>query len=302
MKFSVLALFLLTLASLSTSAKQVTESVKLQVLGSGGPELDDGRTSTSYLIWQGDEAKILIDLGSGASVAFGQAGAKFENIDAILLTHLHVDHSADLPAFIKGAFFTSRSQDLPIYGPDANHLMPSTGEYVSRLMSEQGAFSYLSNYLVKGKRSAFKINTSNVPLGNNKVSHYRLEGGVKISALSVHHGPIAALAWRVDMGGYRMTFSGDMSGKTQGFSEFAKGSDVLVMHNAIPENAGAVGKNLHMTPTEIGQFAKGAESKKLVISHRMNRTIGKETEIVQQIRQNYQGELLFAEDLDIYKL
>ena len=76
------------------------DQVKLQVLGSGGPELDDGRNSSGYLIWYQDKARVLIDAGAGTSVEYGRSGAKFEDLDAILLTHLHVGHSADLAAVI----------------------------------------------------------------------------------------------------------------------------------------------------------------------------------------------------------
>ncbi len=90
--------------------------VRLQVLGSGGPELNDGRASSGYLVWVDDKAVVLVDAGPGTSVAFGESGARFEDLQAILLTHLHVDHSADLPAYIKGSFFTRRSEDLPVLG------------------------------------------------------------------------------------------------------------------------------------------------------------------------------------------
>src|SRR6056297_782871 len=66
-------------------------STRLQVLGSGGPELDDGRRSSSYLLWLDDRARVLLDAGSGSSVAFGASGADFADLQAILLSHLHTD-------------------------------------------------------------------------------------------------------------------------------------------------------------------------------------------------------------------
>ena len=58
-------------ASTDTSATTVCEGVSLQVLGSGGPELDDGRASASYLLWKDEKANVLVDAGSGSSVQFG---------------------------------------------------------------------------------------------------------------------------------------------------------------------------------------------------------------------------------------
>lgn len=84
------------------------ENVSLQVLGSGGPELDDYRNLSGYLVWVKGKSRLIVDTGAGTSVAFGETNGKFEDLQAILLTHLHVDHSQDLPAFVKGSFFTPR--------------------------------------------------------------------------------------------------------------------------------------------------------------------------------------------------
>jgi len=48
------------------------KGVWLQVLGSGGPEIDDKRASTGYLIWVDGESKVLIDAGGGSAANFEQ--------------------------------------------------------------------------------------------------------------------------------------------------------------------------------------------------------------------------------------
>ena len=52
--------------------------VVLQVLGSGGPIADDGRASSSYLVWVDGVARALVDVGAGSFLRFGEAGARFE--------------------------------------------------------------------------------------------------------------------------------------------------------------------------------------------------------------------------------
>lgn len=277
------------------------DRVTLQVLGSGGPELDDGRASSSYLIWLDGKARALVDLGSGANVNFGQANARLEDISAIMLTHLHVDHSADLPAFVKGAFFSDREEDLTVLGPEGNALMPSTSKFVSRLFGNEGAYAYLSNYFEPEQRSAFKLKTQDIALGLKAVSYYPVGEGLMLSTIPVHHGPVAAVAWRVDIAGCAVTFSGDMNNQYQTLEKLALNSDILVMHNAVPETASGVATHLHMTPSQIGRIAQKAKVKKLVISHRMNRTLGIESKTKQQIKLSYQGPILFANDLDSFK-
>src|ERR1700761_692109 len=62
--------------------------ITLQVLGSGGPELQDKRASSSYLVWRGGSPRVLVDIGGGAALRFGESGATVSDLDVILLTHL----------------------------------------------------------------------------------------------------------------------------------------------------------------------------------------------------------------------
>ncbi|HEX4676897.1 MAG TPA: MBL fold metallo-hydrolase, partial [Steroidobacteraceae bacterium] len=61
--------------------------MELQVLGSGGPELEDKRASTSYLVWQDGRPRIVVDSGGGSALQFGRAGAHVSQLDAIFFTH-----------------------------------------------------------------------------------------------------------------------------------------------------------------------------------------------------------------------
>ena len=141
----------------------LSNRVELQVLGSGGPELNDRRTSTSYLIWLDNKAVIMVDTGGGSSSNFEKTDANFNNLLAILFTHLHVDHSADFPAYIKHSYFSRRSSDLYVYGPTGNDLMPSTSEFIQSLFGNDGAFRYLNDYASQWRLN-IKYNTNIVRL------------------------------------------------------------------------------------------------------------------------------------------
>src|SRR6476620_10909847 len=145
-----LAIRLLCLAILSAnrpfvpSANAQTcgeEGVAVQVLGSGGPELQDKRASSSYLIWQDGRARALVDAGGGSALRFGESGAQMSQLDVILFTHFHVDHSADFPALIKSSWFEDRKRPLPIFGPVGNDFMPSATQFVSGFFGDkQGVY------------------------------------------------------------------------------------------------------------------------------------------------------------------
>lgn len=289
--------------SLSVSAAQCNkDSIKLQVLGSGGPELYDDRASSGYIIWHNNKARILVDTGPGTSVNFGKAGADYRDLEAIILSHLHVDHSADLPAYVKGAVFTDRIQDLMIFGPTGNELMPSTKDFIQRLFGEQGAYPYLSGFLVDYKRNYF-IDVKQTDISHNKVQHFPLNKAVNISGIAVEHGPLPAAAWRVDIEGCSVVFSGDMSAKRPNLIKLAQDADMLVAHSAIPQAAeGRPATALHMIPSQIGNIAKQARVKQVVLSHRMTPSLGKEQNTLEEINKSYSGKVSFADDLDLFTL
>ena len=57
-----------------------------------------------------------------------------------------------------------------------------------------------------------------------------------------------------------------------------------------------------MTPHTIGQTASKANVGKLVLSHRMLRTIGRESETKKEIRRSYKGKIVFADDRIEYRI
>jgi len=273
------------------------QNIKLQVLGSGGPELTDGRVSSSHLIWVNNKATVLIDAGSGSAHQFEKAKAKSEDLKAILLTHLHVDHSADIPAYIKDSYFTRRKTDLWVMGPQGNDLMPDTSAYLDQMFGQNGAYGYLKNYWLSEVRGRFKIKAVDAPLDHHQVQHHTMIDGIKLSSIGVHHGPISAVGWRVDIGDCALTFSGDMTNKFNSLATLAQGSDVLVANNTIEEASTEAAKNMHIVPSEIGKIAAHAVVKKLLLAHFMNRSLPHQQQAVALIQKSYQGPVVLAEDL-----
>jgi ribonuclease BN (tRNA processing enzyme) len=275
--------------------------VWLQVLGSGGPELTDKRASSGYLVWRDGHARVLIDMGGGSMLNFERSGARIEDLQVILLTHLHVDHSADLPALIKASFFTQRTAELPLYGPTGSSLFPNTTDFVKSLFgSEGGAFRYLNGFLTGD--AAYRLSAHDVTAGGTEASTVVNDERFRLTATPVHHGPVPALAWRVDIAGRVVAVSGDMNGDNHTLEKLASGADLLIAHNAVLEGAKGVERNLHMPPSVIGEIASIAKVKHLVLSHRMNRTLGRETESASFIRQNYHGPMEFADDGDCFSV
>ena len=285
----------------STQAQSCgAQGIAVQVLGSGGPELQDKRASSSYLVWKDGRARVLIDAGGGSALRFGQSGAQMSDLDVILFTHFHVDHSADFPTLIFSSWFEDRKRPLPIYGPEGNDFMPSATEFVSDFFGgKHGSYRYLSELLAEGEDSTYKMQPHDIVGSPKPVATFRNDD---LAASSVHvvHGGVPALAWRVEVGGKVIVFSGDTNGEGEGLSRLAANADLFIAHNAVPEGATGIERRLHMPPSVIGQIAGEAHVKHLVLSHRMLRTLGKEDQTLSEIRKKYSGPVDFANDLDCF--
>ncbi len=301
--YVVLAAALLAGMAIPSTAQSCGASgVALQVLGAGGPESQDKRASTSYLIWENGSARVILDAGGGSALRFGESGAQMSQVDVLLFSHFHVDHSSDFPALIFSSWFEDRKRPLPVYGPMGNSFMPSTTEYVRGLFNDpRGVYRYLSELVETGQGGSYQIQAHDVTAGRTPALVLRNES-LALYAVRVIHGGVPALAWRVDIGGKRIVFSGDTNGEGDGLTKLAMDADLFVAHNAVPEGATGVERNLHMPPSVIGMIAANARVKQLVLSHRMLRTLGKEKETEAEIRRHYSGPLAFANDLDCFSV
>lgn len=278
------------------------QGVWVQVLGSGGPEVQTKRASSSYLVWVDGKARVLVDAGGGSALRFGESGAAFADLDVILFTHLHADHTADLPALVNSSWFDSRKRPLPLFGPDGNRVMPSTVTFIRTLFDPtRGAYRYLSDVLSPQDSDGYKLRPRDVSTRTRKPVAVFANERVQATPAPVGHGTIPALAWGVIAGGKEIVFTGDTNGEDAALAKLAQGADLLIAHNAVPEGASGAERALHMPPGAIGRLAKDAGVQHLVLSHRMQRTLGREVEITQAIRAHFGGPMDFAEDLACYQ-
>lgn len=309
-KLISISFILLTLNfSTNAAAEQIvpslckSENVKLQMLGTRGPEFLDGNASTGYLIWINEKARIIIDAGAGSLQRFKQSGANFEDVDLMLLTHFHVDHTADFASYIKGGFFTERSKDLTVMGPEASRYSASTKQFVDRAVGkENGTYPYLGDFLDPDGDSSYKIKVITVPWTYDDLSVKQIyqQNGITVKSVSTHHGPFPSIAYRVETQGCSITFSGDMSGRLDALPELAQNTDILVAHNAIPEDATGVAERLHMKPSYISRTARAAKVKTLLLTHIMKRSLDVKPQSLELIKKEYKGKVIYPNDLDVF--
>lgn len=297
-RWAVIACLLFLCACANIEACDSRAGASVQVLGSGGPIADDARSSTAYLIWLDGRARILIDVGGGAFLRFGEADAQFEDLDTIAISHFHTDHSADLVTLLKTGYFSGRKRELNVSGPTARGPFPDLRQFLDTLIGKDGAYAYLSGYL-DGTGGLVQLQT--VILDADARKPIRVFGdddsATEIEAIGVPHGIVPALAYRVRVGEKIIVFAGDQNGNDESFIDFSRDADLVVMHMPVPEGISGGGRQLHAPPSRLGEIANESGSRTLLVSHFMARSLSDVDANIDHIRDHFDGEIIRAVDL-----
>jgi ribonuclease Z len=197
--------------------------IEVTLLGTGSPIPDPNRAGPSTLVRAGGQV-FLVDCGRGVLQRAAAAGVGAAGLSALLLTHLHSDHIAELGDLIITSWVTNFAPDpapLPIIGP------PGTAETVEATLK---AFGHDIDY-----RIAHHADLNAPP--PIEVHEYT-EGpvwdrdGVTIRVAPTDHRPVApTIGFRIEFGGASVVLAGDTV-PCASLDELAGGADALV-HTAI---------------------------------------------------------------------
>ncbi|MFF9144709.1 MBL fold metallo-hydrolase [Streptomyces sp. NPDC014861] len=214
------------------------DALRITVLGSATPFPRPGNACSGYLV-EGGGARVWVDAGSG-TLGELQRYAHLGEIDAIWISHLHADHSADLLTAYYGLLYAGLELALPVplFGP------PGTADR-------------LAAYLTNGpRRSPVERAFAFEELADG---HVAAVGGLTLRARAVEHG-MPAFALRVeDAGGRSLVYSGDCE-PCPALVELGRDCDLFVCE-ADGEAAG------HHSAAQAGRSAALAGARRLVVTH-----------------------------------
>jgi ribonuclease BN (tRNA processing enzyme) len=277
--------------------------LEVVVLGSGGPAAL-GRASSSYAILVEGSPRILMDAGPGAFVRAGEAHLSLDALDVVLLTHLHVDHSAELPGFVKArAVAAGHPVHFEIFGPtgqsahDDAAAFPATSRFVSLLFGADGAFAYLKDF-----SAPVTFNVTDVPDPTPSDTQPRTlltHDGLTIRAIRGHHGDAPAVIYRIDYRGHSIAFSGDIDRQgLPALENIAHGVNLLVFNSVVldPPASPEILYTLHSPPTAIGTVAAHSNAGSLLLSHLSPAVEQHQPAVLASIASHYPGEVKFAFD------
>jgi ribonuclease BN (tRNA processing enzyme) len=253
-----------------------------------------------------DERVLVVDCGRGSPSAFADAGLNFSRLEAVFLTHLHVDHVGDLPGMLLYPWGGREGDDGPlppirVYGPSRPEALPSgdatfhrettinpelpapgTVDLVEHILA---GYAYHLNVMPLDARMpdagalvrAFDVP---VPAWKDAVTQTPVvifdDGAVLVTAIAVMHGrAVPALGYRFDTADGSVVFSGDTS-VNDDLIALAHGADILVHQVA---DLGYLARHsfarpaldrmaaLHTDVSEVGSVAERAGVHELVLTH-----------------------------------
>lgn len=214
------------------------EPLRLTVLGSATPFARPGNACSGHLV-EGGGVRVWVDAGSG-TLAELQRYVALGDVDAVWISHLHADHSADLLTAYYALLYAGLELPLPV-----------------TLFGPAGIADRLAGFLTNGPdrspvEGAFRVEEL-------YDGHVVRVGGLTLRSRAVEHG-MPAFALRVeDEAGRSLVYSGDCE-PCPSLVELARDCDLLVCE---ADGAGAG----HHSAAQAGRSAADAGAGRLVVTH-----------------------------------
>ncbi len=214
-------------------------NITVTILGCSGTYAEAGGACTGYLV-QSEGANVLLDAGPGV-VAQLQQHIALEELTAVVTTHCHPDHWAELPVLRNALQYCLGIRGVQTYG---------TAETETLFKAIVGAHG--TDELGPAMPWTTITTGSTFTIADQRWSFLRTDH------------PVETLAPRVDVGDKSFVFSSD-TGPDVDFAEFGPGIDLFLCEASLSvEDEGLAP---HVSGREAGLLAKAAEAQRLVLTH-----------------------------------
>jgi ribonuclease Z len=280
---------------------------RVTLLGTGVPIPRPERFGPATLIEAGEHT-ILIDAGRGATIRMFQIGVPIGQIDALLLTHFHSDHTVGIPdlwltGWLNG-YFGARRKPFHVIGPTG------TSELMRHL---EAAYSRDLEIRIEDEKlvRAHALITTEEFEADGIVYE---AGDLRIAAFTVDHGVAIkpAYGYRIEYQDRVAVISGDTR-YNENVVKFGTGVDLLIHEVAMapPELCAEPHiqrvLNHHTTPQEAGLVFARAKPKLGVYTHLVMLASASVPapsiqDLIAQTRETYVGPLIVGEDLMSFEI
>ena len=249
--------------------------MRLHIAGSGTCEPSPERTPACYLL-EGGGAKIIIDPGPGAVNRIAAMRLDPFAIDAILVTHFHLDHISDLLYWLFAYKYCDSKQkkEVCLYGPKGY------SDFFAEIAAPFSKWIF-------DKRYDITVIEVDEPCAIRSLD---------FTAKPMSHSP-EAIGYRFSSDGKTLAYSGD-TGPCDQLVELAIGADALLVEVSKPD--GWKGKG-HMRPKDVATTGVEAGVPKLIATH-ISPTLdaGALPDVISS--HGYEGKVVVAQDRMVIEL
>ncbi len=219
--------------------------MRLTVVGCSPAWPNPGGAQSGYLV-EG-EGRLLLDCGPGVLPSLREREG-WPRVDAIVLTHFHLDHWGDLVPWVWGLQFgpAAGSEPPELWVP------PGGKETLARLGVELGQREmFEQTFALREYAEGTRFDAAGYEIEPKRVLHYSM----------------LAFGFRVSQNGTVLAYSGD-TGPSDSLTELARNADLFLCEATLASPNPEGGTRGHLAAREAKEAFERAGAKRLLLTHR----------------------------------
>ncbi|MDN3522923.1 MBL fold metallo-hydrolase [Halomonas ramblicola] len=299
------------------SADDLSAPTRVVTLGTGTPDIVEGRSGTSTAVIVDREQVYLFDAGAGFMEVLGKFGddgggifpdtSKYPGtvlptyLDKLFLTHLDSDHILGIPELLLRGWVLERNHPVRIWGPPGTRTVAE-----GAIEAYQPDIRHRLGSLPIGKEAPYTGIVEELASEPGVVYRDRY---VTITAFDVDHGTWEAgeaFGYRIEAPDMTIVISGDTR-PTPNLIEHAQGADILlheVMSTTglatLPQEWQGYMLDAHTTTRQLADIAEEIDPELLVMIHPLFLGAPEDT-LIQEMTDAYEGNFALANDGDVFE-
>jgi ribonuclease BN (tRNA processing enzyme) len=248
--------------------------LRLTVLGSGTSVPHPRRSSSAHWLDAGG-GTLLLDISGPAIHRMAQEALDWPNLDAVWVSHFHLDHVGGLAPFLFGTKYApqtrARRKPLTVYGPRGT-------EKLLRRFDEAGGY---------------KLFEQPFPLELREVApraEFEVFPGLRAQTFSTPHTSESLAVRLTDAGGTSLVYTSD-TGYAEALAAFARAADLFLMECSFFRSKPV---ETHLELEDAMRLARLAGPRRAVLAHLYPEWDG--VDIPAEARGLWDGEVIEARD------
>jgi ribonuclease BN (tRNA processing enzyme) len=221
--------------------------VQLTVVGSSPAWPNPGGAQSGYLVCDGDR-RLLLDCGPGVLARLRAENGGWPEVDAIVITHFHLDHWGDVVPWVWGRMFglgrDGRQPELWV-PPEGMHEL----ELFGTTFGTPWMFTRTFDVREYAEDEPFRA------------------AGLELRALRLPHYTLRTYGLRVSNGSSTLAYSGD-SAPSDRLVELARGADLFICEATLERGELDGEPRGHLSADEAVTAFEASGARRLLLTHR----------------------------------